>query len=100
MMSIDLSFTSTMQKYAMNTITVELQFSPEQVSQLDEVTRTRQIILTEAIQLAVTEWLEKQYRLTQARAKMRQLGQGVGAGQPPHDAAQNHDTYLYPHKQP
>jgi hypothetical protein len=83
-----------------NTLTVELTFSPEQVTQLDEVARTRQIVVMEAIQLAVTEWLEKQYRLTQARAAMRKLGQGLGAGQPPHDTAQNHDTRLYPHVQP
>lgn len=84
----------------MDTITVELKFSPEQVTQLDEVVRTRQIVLTEAIQLAVTEWLEKQYRLTQARTKMRALGQGLGAGQPPHDAAKKHDARLYPPIQP
>lgn len=78
----------------MDTITVELQFSPEQVNQLDEIARTRQIVLTEAIQLAVTEWLEKQYRLTQARTKMRQLGQGIGASKTTTDVAQNHDAYL------
>ena len=79
----------------MNTMTVELTFSPEQVVQLDEVAHTRQMILTETIQLAVTEWLEKQQRLARARNKMRQLGQGLGAGQPPYDAAQNHDAHLY-----
>lgn len=83
-----------------NTLTVELTFSPEQVMQLDEVARTRQIVVTEAIQLAVTEWLEKQYLLIEARAAMRKLGQGLGAGQPPHDVAQNHDAQLYPRIQP
>lgn len=84
----------------MNTITVALPFSPEQVSRLDKVTRAQEVVLTEASQLAGTESREKQQRLQQARARMHRLGQGVGAGQPPHDVAQNHDTYLYPHKQP
>lgn len=52
-------------------MTVELQFSPEQVNQLEKFARTRQIALTEAIQLAVIEWLEEQDRLTQARVKNR-----------------------------
>lgn len=55
----------------MDTMTVELQFSPEQVNQLEKFARTRQIALTEAIQLAVIEWLEEQDRLTQARVKNR-----------------------------
>lgn len=79
----------------MNTMTVELTFSPEQFTQLDEVARTRQMILAETIQLAVIEWLEKQQRLARARTKMRKLGKGLGAGQPPHEGAQNHDAYLY-----
>jgi len=83
-----------------NTLTVELTFSPEQVTQLDEVARMRQIVPTEAIQLAVAEWLEKQYRLIQARATMRKLGQGLGASQPPHDVAQNHDAHLYSRRHP
>lgn len=83
----------------MNTITVELNFSPEEVSQLDEVARAHDLILAETIQLAVTEWLEKQYRLKQARTQMRELGQGLGAGKPPHDTAKNHDTQLYSHRQ-
>lgn len=79
----------------MNTTTVELPFSPEQVSRLDEVTRAQEVVLTEASQLAGTDSLEKQQCLQQARARMHRLGQGVGAGQPPHDVAQNHDTYLH-----
>lgn len=84
----------------LSTMTVKLTFSSEQVTQLDEVARTRQIVVTEAIQLAVTEWLEKQYRLIEARAAMRKLGQGLGAGQAPYDTAQNHDAQLYPRRQP
>lgn len=33
--------------------------------------------------------------LDHGRALMRQLGQGLGEGKPPHDAAKNHDLYLY-----
>ncbi len=79
----------------MNPMTVELTFSPDQFIQLDEVARTRQLILSETIQLAVTEWLENQQRLAHARTKMRKLGEGLGASQPPHDGARNHDAQLY-----
>lgn len=49
----------------MTTMTVEVTLSPEQASQLDEVARTRHLPVAEAIQLAVAEWLEKQYDLMQ-----------------------------------
>lgn len=79
----------------MTTMTIDLKLSPDQLMQLEEVTRTRQMIATDAIQLAVTEWLDQQWRLQQARQKMRTLGQGLGQGLAPHNVSQNHDAYLY-----
>ena len=63
----------------MDMITVELQFPPKQVTQLDEIARTRQIVLTEAIQLAVIEWLEEQDRLTQVRVKKKEESTNIHA---------------------
>ena len=79
----------------MTTMTIDLTLSTDQLSQLDEVARTRQIIVSEAIQLAITEWLDQQWRLHEARQKMRGLGQGLGQGQAPHDTARKHDARLY-----
>ena len=79
----------------MTMMTIDLTLSTAQLSQLDEVARTRQIIMSEAIQLAVTEWLDRQWRLHEARQKMRGLGQGLGQGQAPYDTARKHDTCLY-----
>jgi hypothetical protein len=78
----------------MDTMTVDLKLSPDQIEQLDEVARSRQLILAEAVQLAVIEWLDQEWRLYQARQKMRMLGQGLGKGQA-QDVSQNHDAYLY-----
>ncbi len=43
--------------------------------------------------------VSKKIGLDEARRVMRELGQGLGAGQPPHNGARHHDTYLYGEKQ-
>jgi len=43
----------------MSTMTIDLNLSHDQLSQLDEVARSRQLVVSEAIQLAVTEWLDQ-----------------------------------------
>jgi len=78
----------------MSIINVELNFSPKQISQLDEIARKQQITLAETLQLIVTQWLEQQSQLFLARSKMRTLGQGLDAGSPPHNVAQKHDDRL------
>ncbi len=78
----------------MNTV-VEFELSSEQYEQLATVARIRQIPVAEVARAAVNEWLESQVQLKQARALMRELGQGLGEGAAPGDVARNHDCYLY-----
>lgn len=75
-------------------VVLELELSSQQYIQLTTVAQARQIDLTAAAQTAVTEWLERELRLAQARLLMRELGAGLGAGQA-HDASRKHDEYLY-----
>lgn len=82
----------------MSVVAIELKFLPEQFEQLTAVARAQQVPVAEVVQAAVMEWLEHQVRLEHARALMRELGQGLGKGNSPHDAARKHDDYLYPRK--
>lgn len=79
----------------MNSVVIELELLPQQYEQLTTIAQAWQIPITEMAQTAVVEWLNQQIRLEQARALMRQLGQGLGEGQLAHDIARHHDTYLY-----
>lgn len=75
---------------------IELELTPQQLDQLMGVARLRQVPVARLAQTAVTEWLEQQQQLEQARAAMRELGHGLGAGRNVlHDAADRHDAYLY-----
>ena len=79
----------------MTTVVIELELPAQQYEQLAATARARELSVAELAQVAVMEWLEHQARLKRARALMRQLGQGLGEGRPPHDVARNHDAYLY-----
>lgn len=79
----------------MSVTAIELKFPPQQYEQLTAVARARQITVTEVVQAAVVEWLERQARFEHARTLMRELGQGLGEGSAPHDVARKHDDYLY-----
>lgn len=81
----------------MEAIVLNLELQPQQYEQLTALAQARQLPVAEIAQVAVSEWLERQKQLEQARILMRQLGQGLGEGQPPHHAARDHDTYLYSH---
>jgi hypothetical protein len=61
---------------------------------LNVVAHTQRLAPVEAIEIALTEWLERQVRLDKARQAMRELSHGLGEGSS-HDIARNHDTYLY-----
>jgi hypothetical protein len=67
-------------------------------AQLRELTRYLRFLRYNAkarrTQLQLSEEMDAS-QLSQARALMRALGHGLGAGQPPHDVARNHDRYLY-----
>ena len=76
-------------------IVVELELSPQQYEQLATVARTRQLAVVEAARMALAEWLEREAKLARARFLMRELGQGLGEGHPPHNVARNHNAHLY-----
>jgi hypothetical protein len=77
------------------TATIEIKMPVEKYSQLAEVAAQRQLVMAEILELALTEWLERETRLHKAREIMRELGEGLEEGQAPHDTARNHDVYLY-----
>ena len=80
----------------MDTITVELELSPDQYSDLVAVAHARQRPEREIAAVALAEWLESQAKIEQARTLMRELGQGLGESTGKHrDVARNHDRYLY-----
>ena len=61
----------------MNTISVELELSPDQYGALIAVAHARQRPEKEIAAIALTEWLESQAQLEQARMLMRELGKGL-----------------------
>lgn len=77
------------------TTTVQIKMPVEKYSQLAEVAAQRQLVMAEILELALTEWLERETRLHKARQIMHELGEGLDEGQTPHDTARNHDVYLY-----
>jgi len=80
----------------METITVELELSPDQYGELVAVAHARQRPEREIAAVALAEWLESQAKIEQARTLMRELGKGLGKGTSEHhDVARNHDRYLY-----
>jgi len=83
----------------MEAMTVQIRIPTNQYSLLEELATQRQMLASDALKLALAEWLERETRLQKAREIMQQLGDGLGEGQPPHDAAQNHDVYLYGKRQ-
>lgn len=79
----------------METVTVQIEIPTELYQRLQEVAAQRQISIDELVTLILTEWLEREARLQEGRDLMLKVGEGLGEGQPPHDAAANHDVYLY-----
>lgn len=79
----------------MNTISVELELSPDQYGALVAVAQARQRPEKEIAAIALTEWLESQAQLEQARMLMRELGKGLSESSGKRrDIARNHDRYL------
>jgi|GEM_PF-2535021 len=79
----------------METATLQINLPAEKYSRLAELAALRQLVVADILDLAITEWLERETRMQNARQIMRELGEGVDDGQAPHDAARNHDVYLY-----
>jgi hypothetical protein len=89
-------FNRVEERDSMDTITVELELSPDQYGDLVAVARARQRPEKEIAAVALAEWLESQAKLEQARTLMRELGRGLGkTSGKHHDVARNHDRYLY-----
>ncbi len=76
-------------------MTVQIKIPPAKYKMLEELAVQRQMVAGEILELAISEWLERETRLQEARQLMRRLGEGLGKGLPPHDHARNLDHYLY-----
>jgi len=76
-------------------VVIQLELSPKEFQQLTTVAQSRQLVVAEVTRLALAEWLEREVRLIRARHLMRELGQGLGEGRPPHNVARDHDAHLY-----
>ena len=73
---------------------IELELPPQEYEQLAAIARARRVSLADAAQSAVVDWLERQAQIERARKVLRELGEGLGRGPAPHDAARRHDEYL------
>lgn len=62
---------------------------------LAEVARARKSEIDEVLEAIVIEWLEREIKLRRARQVLAQFSMGIGRSQPRHDAARQHDSYLY-----
>ncbi len=74
---------------------IKIELPPQQYEELAAVARDRSMSVEELVYEAVEEWMREQSKLERARALMRELGQGLGEGPSPHDAARQHDRHLY-----
>jgi len=79
----------------MTTVVLNLDLPPQDYQRLLAAARARQRPVAEVAQAALAEWLTGEERLQQARAVMREFGQGLGAGLVANDVARRHDDYLY-----
>ena len=90
--------------------TVTINMPTDLQQQADVIATQHGETLSELICLALASYLEayskssqaqtepSRMSLEEARLLMRQFGQGLGAGNAPHNGAQHHDEYLYGHK--
>ena len=81
----------------MTTVALNLDLPPQEYQRLIDAARARQRPVAEVVQAALSEWLASEERLQQARAIMREFGQGLGASSATNDVARRHDNYLYSH---
>ncbi len=79
----------------METTTVQLKIPTAQYKLVEEIASQSRKMIDEILAAFLSERIEREARLQEARQLMRQLGKGLGDGKPPHDAADNHDVYLY-----
>ncbi len=75
-------------------IVLQFELPVQQYEQLTKMAQRRQQQISEVAEQAMTEWLERQVRLEQARTRMRELGKGLGQGKA-RTTARNHDALRY-----
>jgi hypothetical protein len=83
----------------MTTVALNLDLPPQEYQRLLDAARARQRPVAEVVQTALAEWLANDESLQQARAAMREFGQGLETGPAANDVARRHDEYLYSHGQ-
>lgn len=79
----------------MKTVTVQSEIPSAQYQLLEDLAAQRGKSINDFVVSILAEWLEREARLQEGRKLMLELGNGLGEGKPPHDAAANHDVYLY-----
>ena len=57
----------------METATLQINLPAEKYSRLAELAAHRQLVVADILDLAITEWLERETRLQKARQSMREL---------------------------
>ena len=82
---------------------LSIQFPPDLEKRLRQIANQKGEALSEIVIEAVSDFVADHARqrparasaesLENARALMRQLGNGLGEGKAPHDGARNHDRY-------
>ena len=79
----------------METVTIQIEIPTAQYKLLETLAAQRGSSINDLIVSILSEWVEREARLQEGRNLMLKLGEGLGEGKPPHDAADNHDVYLY-----
>ncbi len=76
-------------------MTIQLELPNEQVERLNEIARARKRDVNQVLADAITDWLDAEAKRQHGWDILRELSKGLGESEPPHDAARNHDKYLY-----
>lgn len=76
-------------------MSIQLDLSEVQLERLKKIAQARKQDVNEMLADAIATWLEQEAKREHAREVLREFAKGIGAGEPPHDGAQNHDKYLY-----
>lgn len=79
----------------METTTVQLKIPTAQYKLVEEIASQSRKMIDEILAAFLSERIEREARLEEGRKLMLKLGEGLAEGKPPHDAARNHDVYLY-----
>ena len=79
----------------MSDVAIELKLESEQYERLAALAQVQQRSVSEMMQTAVIEWLERQVQMAHARDLMRKLGQGLAGGADGRSIARDHDAHLY-----